>query len=510
MLFLLLVVLLLTILFLVKNKIKANNENKPKLPPTPPKLPIIGNLHQLGSLTHQSLWKLSKTYGHIMGLQLGKVPAIVISSAKAAEDVLKINDLACCDRPSLTGPAKLAYNNIDITFSPYGEYWRQIRKLCVLKLFSSKSVQSFDFIRDDEIHSLNDFLRESSVSATPVNLSVKMATLMASNTFRTAFGKRFSECGLESEVFEQMIHRAMDVVGTFAASDMFPRMGWIIDRLTGVHAKFERSFREMDDFFEIVIAEHLNRTPEKGKEDLVDLLLSIERGEYDSTSTTQINFTRDCTKAVIMDIFTAGVDTGAITVTWAMSELAKNPRVMKKVQHEIRSYCLKKNKFKITESDINQLDYLKMVVKETLRLHPAAPILLRESISEFKVGEYQVSPKTVIQVNVWAIGRDPNYWPNSEEFIPERFIDSCVDFKGQNFEYLPFGAGRRGCPGMIMGLTMVELTLANLLCYFDWKLPIGMKESDIDMEEGSGITVFKKSPLKLVPVSYEWPSEVQT
>ncbi|KAM6562346.1 hypothetical protein CsatB_022344 [Cannabis sativa] len=507
MLFLLLA-LLLTLIFLVKNKIKANNENKPKLPPAPPKLPIIGNLHQLGSLPHQSLWNLSKTYGHIMGLHFGTVPAIVISSAEAAEEVLKTNDLACCNRPTLTGPTKLSYNNIDITFSPYGEHWRQIRKLCSLKLLSSKSVQSFDFIRDEEIHSLNDFLRESSVSATPVNLSVKMSTLMASMTFRTAFGKRFPECGLDSDEFEEMIHRAMGVVGTFAFSDLFPHVGWIVDRLSGAHAKCENIFRELDDFFQIVIAEHLNRTPEKGREDLVDLLLSMETGEDDSTN--EEPFTRDCTKALIMDIFVAGVDTASITVTWAMAELAKNPRVMKKIQDEIRNYCLKKNKVMITESDIDQLHYLKMVVKETLRLHPASPILLRKSISQFKVGGYQINPKTLIQVNFYAIGRDPKYWHSPEEFIPERFNDNSIDFKGQNFEYLPFGSGRRGCPGMTMGLTMVEFTLANLLCCFDWKLPVGMKESDIEMGEGAGFTIFKKSALKLVPVSYQWPLEIQT
>ena len=192
------------------------------------------------------------------------------------------------------------------------------------------------------------------------------------------------------------------------------------------------------------------------------------------------------------------MDTGALTVTWAMAELARNPRVMKKVQDEIRS-CLKKGK--VSESDIHQLQYLKMIIKETLRLHPAAPLLLpRESMSHFKLANYEVFPKTLIQVNTWAIGRDPKHWDKPEEFFPERFADNSIDYKGQNFEYLPFGAGRRGCPGMYMGITMVELTLANLLSCFDWKLPNGMKETDLDMEEVSGITTYKKSPLKLVPI----------
>ena len=159
-----------------------------------------------------------------------------------------------------------------------------------------KSVQSFQFIRDEEIDSLIDFLNESSLSVTPVNLSEKMSTLMASMTFRSAFGKRFAECGLDNEIFEDMIHRAMAVLGSFAASDFFPYVGWIIDRLSGLHARFERSFNELDDFFQLVIDEHLDRTPQEGKEDIVDLLLSVERGESEFG---EFKFTRDCTKAIL-------------------------------------------------------------------------------------------------------------------------------------------------------------------------------------------------------------------
>ncbi|PON74627.1 Cytochrome P450, E-class, group I [Trema orientale] len=502
---LLLLPLLLTLFFLMKNKLKVNKKDKPQLPPGPPKLPIIGNLHQIGLLPHQSLWQLSKRYGHVMLLQFGRVPAVVVSSAEAAKEVLKIRDLECCSRPPLAGSAKLSYNNLDVAFSPYGEHWREMRKICVIKLFSTKSVQSFQFVRDKEIDSLIDDLNDSSLSAATVDVSAKMFALTASMTLRTAFGKAFGGSELDNDRFESMIHRAQSTLGSFAASDFFPYVGWIVDWLTGLHAKFERSFHELDDFFGLVIDEHLNRIPQERKEDLVDLLLSIERGQSEFG---EIQFSRDCTKAVLMDIFIAGVDTNAITITWAMAELARNPRVMKKVQDEIRN-SLKKGK--VSESDIHQLQYLKMVVKETLRLHPAAPLLLpRESIAHFKLADYEVHPKTLIQVNVWAIGRDPNYWRNPEEFFPERFSDSSIDYKGQNFEFLPFGAGRRGCPGIYMAMTMVELALANLLGCFDWKLPNGMKETDIDMEEVAALSTYKKSPLKLVPITYQRPSEDQT
>ncbi|KAM6589425.1 hypothetical protein CsatA_012030 [Cannabis sativa] len=355
---LLLLTFLLPLLFLIQKKLKAKQYNtSSQLPPSPSKLPIIGNILQLGSTPHQSLWKLSKTYGDVMLLRFGRLQTIVVSSAEAAKEVLKVHDLECCSRPSLAGLARLSYNNHDISFSPYGEHWRQIH--------------------------------------------------------------------------------------------------------------------ELDEFYNQVIDEHLKRTPEEGKEDIVDWLLCIERSENEHE---HFQFTRVCTKAVLKDIFITGVDTGAVTISWAMREL-------------------------------HQLEYLKMVIKETLRLHPPAPLLLpRESISHFMLANYEISPKTLIQVNVWAIGRDPRYWQNPEEFFPERFSDSSIDYKGQHFELLPFGAGRRGCPGIYTTMTMVELTLANLLNCFYWKLPNGMRESDIDMEEGSWLTAHKNSALKLVPVTYHCPS----
>ncbi len=204
---------------------------------------------------------------------------------------------------------------------------------------------------------------------------------------------------------------------------------------------------------------------------------------------------------VYQDLFLGGVETGTITMIWAMAELAKNPKVMKKAQDEIRNYI--GNKGRVSESDIGYLFYLKMVVKETLRLHPPATMLLaRETMSHFKINGYDIYPQMLVQINAWAIGRDPKYWKNPEEFIPERFLNNSIDYKGQHFELLPFGAGRRGCPGIYMATTTIELALANLLYCFDWKLAYGMKEEDINMEEIAdlAVTTSKKTALYLVPV----------
>jgi len=185
---------------------------------------------------------------------------------------------------------------------------------------------------------------------------------------------------------------------------------------------------------------------------------------------------------------------------WAMTELARNPELMKKVQGEIRD-SFGNNKERITKEDLNKVPFLNMVIKETFRLHPVAPLLLpRETMTHIKVQGYDIPPKRRILVNTWAIGRDPTLWINPEEFNPERFINNPVDYRGQHFELLPFGSGRRICPGMGLGITIVELGLLNLLYFFDWRAPDGMTHKDIDTEEAGILTVVKKVPLKLVPV----------
>ncbi|KAJ7968650.1 Cytochrome P450 [Quillaja saponaria] len=490
---LLLCLLLLPLLFLMMKK-KKQSKN---LPPGPPKLPIIGNLHQLGVLAHRSLWNVSKKYGPVILLHLGAVPTVIVSSAETARQVLKDHDIESCSRPLLVSPGKLSYNFLDIGFSPYSDYWREMRKVCVLELFSNKRVQSFRFIREQEVDLLIDSISDSSVSSSPVDLNEKLLSLISSITCRTAFGKKFQGNEFDEGNFEEVFHEAVAVVGAFTASDFLPRVGWIIDRLTGFQGRLEKIFHHLDVFYQKVIDQHLNTKHEEDQHDILAVLLKLV--EISQTEYGEVQFTQDHVKAILMNIYLAGVESSSTAITWAMAHLIKEPRVMKKVQEEIRN-CIG-NKGKVTEADIEQLKYLKMVVKETLRLNPPGPLLLpRETLSHFKINGYDIYPKTQLFVNIWAIGRDPDSWKFPEEFIPERFEDGSIDYKGQNFVFFPFGAGRRGCPGMNLGLTMVELALANLLYCFDWKLPNGMKEEDVDMEEMAGIVLYKKFPLKLVPV----------
>ena len=190
-------------------------------------------------------------------------------------------------------------------------------------------------------------------------------------------------------------------------------------------------------------------------------------------------------------MFAGGTDTTFITLDWAMTELIMNPKALQEAQSEVRS-LLGERKV-VSESDLPQLNYMKAVIKETFRLHPPAPVLVpRESLEHVVIDGYDIPVKTRIFVNAWAIGRDPETWEDPETFKPERFLDSHIDFRGQDFELIPFGAGRRICPGITFGTASVELALAQLLHSFDWELPPGVVAKDLDMTEVFGITMHRK------------------
>ncbi|KAG7603406.1 putative cytochrome P450 [Arabidopsis thaliana] len=477
--------------------VRNTRKTKKNLPPGPPRLPIIGNLHQLGSKPHRSMFKLSEKYGPLMALRFGSVSTVVASTPETVKEVLKTFDAECCSRPYMTYPARLTYNLKDIGFCPYTKYWREVRKMTVVELYTAKRVQSFQHTRKEEVASLVDFITQAASLEKPVNLNTKLMKLSGSVICRVVFGINLKGSKLEN-LYEEVIQGTMEVVGSFAAADYFPIIGRIIDRITGLHSKCEKIFKAMDAFFDQSIKHHLE--DESIKDDIIDLLLKMERGEIELG---EFQLTRDNTKGILFNILNAGIDTSAQVMTWVMTYLISNPRVMKKAQAEVREVI--KNKDDIIEEDIERLEYLKMVVKETFRVLPLVPLLIpREASKDVKIGGYDIPKKTWIHVNIWAIHRNPNVWKDPEAFIPERFMDNQIDYKGLNFEFLPFGSGRRMCPGIGMGMALVHLTLINLLYRFDWKLPEGMEVEDVDLEESYGLVCPKKVPLQLIPVLTQW------
>ncbi|KAK6158808.1 hypothetical protein DH2020_006122 [Rehmannia glutinosa] len=357
---------------------------------------------------------MANRYGAVLHLQLGEASTVVISSREAAKEVLKIQDPACADRPESIGSKIIWYNYTDIVFSPYNEYWRQMRKICILELLSAKNVRSFGSIRQDEVCRLIKSLQSSSGQA--VNLTDRIFAFTSSITSRAAFG----EVMRDRETLVALMKKAVDTI------------------LDGI------------------VEEHkIKRSGEFGGEDIVDVLLRMQKNEE-----LEFPISNDNIKAVIFDMFSAGTETSSTVLDWTMAELIRNPSVMAKVQAEIREAFMGKKT--IEENDVQALKYLKLVIKETLRLHPPIPLLPRACREECKANGYSIPLKSKVMINIWSIGRDPEYWAEPKSFKPERFENSSIDFLGNNFEFIPFGAGKRFCPGMNFGLANVELPLAQL------------------------------------------------
>ncbi|KAL5737406.1 hypothetical protein ACOSP7_030167 [Xanthoceras sorbifolium] len=480
-------------------KIRKRSKATLNLPPGPWKLPIFGNLHQLvGSLPHHRLRDLAKKYGPVMHLQLGEVSTVVVSSPEFAKEVMKTHDVIFASRPQFLVSKVLFYDSTDIVFSPYGDYWRQLRKICSLELLSMKRVQSFQSIREEEVSNLIDWI--SSQAGSPIHLTDRIHSLTYGVTSRAAFGKRYNE----QESVVPIVIESTKLASGFSVADLFPSIEGLLQWKSGIRPQLEKMHQEADIILENIISEHkkakatLDPAGNREKnEDLVDVLLKFQ--EQDDTD--QFHLTTDNIKAVLWDVFSAGGEASATTIDWALSELMKNPRVMTKAQAEIREVFNRNNK--VDETGINEMKFLKLVIKETLRLHPPSPLLApRECQERCEINGFDIPKKIRVFVNAWAIGRDPKYWSEPENFIPERFLDSPIDYKGKDFEYIPFGAGRRICPGMSFGLANVELPLAMLLYHFDWKLPNGMKNEDLNMTETFGIVVRRKKELYIVPYPY--------
>ncbi|XP_074288164.1 cytochrome P450 71A9-like [Silene latifolia] len=494
--FLMIILIFGTLLMLKLWSKLHNNRHHKKLPPCPKRLPFLGNLHQLiGDLPHICLQKLSKEHGPLMFLQLGSIPTLVISSSHVAKDIFKNHDLIFSSRPQLYAGKWLSYQCYDITFAPYGEYWREVRKIVLSEVLSMKRVQSFRSTREEEAEHMVNLIVQG--SSGPVNLSELTLSLANNVICRVAYGKKYDPIkgfNGKSNAYE-ILNMTQTLLGEFNVADFYPWLGSILNKVNGVDSRLKKNFRELNDILDEVLEEHRHSTRRTlDNEDIVDVLLRLQKDPNQA-----IALTNNQVKGILVDMFVAGSDTSAVTLVWIMAELIKNPPIMKKVQDEVRRVV--NGKQRVEESDLPKLSYMKLIIKEALRLHPPAPLLVpRETTEPCKIGEYEIPAKTRVFINAKAIAMDPNVWDNPEKFEPERFLHSSIDYKGHNFELIPFGIGRRSCPAMNFAVLTVEIALANLLYRFDWSLPKGMTTDDIDMVEATGLTMHKKEPLLLMAI----------
>ncbi|XP_078438343.1 cytochrome P450 71A1-like [Wolffia australiana] len=471
-----------------------SEKNKIHMHPGPRGLPLIGSLFQLGNHPHRSLANLSKLHGPVMFMKLGLVPTVIISSAEAAEALLKTHDTDSCSRPALVAWKELSYNFSDVVFSPYGPSWRELRKLLVVKLLCAKKVEGYRSIREEEVERMLLSIISHVSSKKDVNLSELVQRLSNSIICRVAFGRKLEAGGEIEGLFDSALMESSELAIRVFFADYIPLGRWL-DKLTGKEAALRKTHREVEIFCQEILENfHEKRVPTDDEETIVDFMLRRLKEHAD--------LTMENVKGVLLNIIFAATDTSAATLETAMAELMRNPKTMMKVQEEVR--CVAGKKGKVEESDLPRLNYLKCVIKETLRLHPPAPLLVpRETMGKISINGCDILPKTRIMVNAWAIGRDPTAWERPDEFIPERFVDGRDDFKGQDFKFIPFGAGRRICPGMFFAVVTVELALANLLKAFNWNMPTGLEGGEIDITEGVGIAVRLKTALRLKPTASE-------
>ncbi|KAF8017345.1 hypothetical protein BT93_H2513 [Corymbia citriodora subsp. variegata] len=482
-------------LLLITLKLLSQWLNQPKnLPPSPPALPIIGHLHLLKFPLHHTLHALSQAYGPIFSLRFGSRQVVVVSSVEAAEECFTTNDIVLASRPTLLINKHLGYNCTTVVSSSYGDHWRNLRRICALEILSSTRLNGFLPIRRDEIkrlllklHKISSCNRLSHEGFTKVELKSMFSELTFNIIVRMVAGKRYYGQDVsdieEAASFREMVKEIMSYGGASNLGDYLGVLRWVY---RGFEKRLLGLSKRTDEFLQNLIEEHRGKDKNGGcggvesKNTMVDHLLSLQESQPEY-------YTDRIIKGLMLVMILAGTDTSAVTLEWAMSELLNNPHALKKAYEELDNVIGKQQL--IEEADTLKLSYLQNIISETLRLHPAAPLLLPHMSSEdCSISGYNIPRDTTVLVNAWAIHRDPKLWDDPMSFRPERFENEVGPYK-----LLPFGVGRRACPGAGLAQRVVSLALGSLVQCFEWKR---VREELVDMTEGSGATMPKVVPLE--------------
>lgn len=459
-------------------------------PPGPLGLPIIGSLLMLGDLPHRALQKLSNKYGSIMHIRLGLVPITVISSAESAELFLKAHDLVFSSRKGVDAYKYVSYGGKGLVFAQYGPYWRNIKKLCTIHLLSNAKTEMFKPVRSQEVVHFIEAVKTAADSHSQIDVTAMVGSVIEGMSYRLIFGFKDDRPDLRSSIEE-----AIMLTGVFNITDYIPFLGAL--DLQGVARRMKNISKVIDGYLEDAIDEHIKEASslQGQRRDFIDVMVSLM---MDSKDAEENRLDRDNIKAIILDMLGAGMDTTATVIVWTVAELLANPHAMRLVQEELENVVGLDRM--VEETDLDKLEYLKMVIKESMRLHPVVPLIPRQSIEDITVHGYFLPKKSRILINTWAIGRDPDAWSsNADEFYPERFAGTKIDVLGRDFQFLPFGTGRRRCPGLQLAITVVEIVVSQLVHCFNLELPKGMSPGDLDMNEKFGLTMPRSHHLLAIP-----------
>ncbi|KAI3717036.1 hypothetical protein L1987_68351 [Smallanthus sonchifolius] len=488
--FLIIVGLLLSFI-LVQTTFSLFGLGKPKnLPPGPKRLPIIGNLHLLGDQPHESLAKLAEIHGPIMSLQLGHITTLVISSSNAAKEVLQTQDLAFSTRHIPDSVHARNHARSSVVWLPVCTEWRTLRRILNTNIFSNKSLKANQHLRSQKVEELVAYCHKASLSNDYVDIgraAFRTSLNLLSNTiFSKDLIDPYEDSGKE---FKEVIGSIMADVAKPNVVDFFPVLKKIDPQ--GIRRRMTRNFRKVLEIFDELIEERL-RIGRFDQDDVLDVCLKIIQDNPNEINHTHI-------KSLFLDLFSAGTDTTSTTLEWAMAEVLRNPHTMTKAKQELEE-VIGKGKI-VKEDDVSRLPYLSCIVKEALRLHAPAPLLIHRKVhKQVQLNGYTITEGTLVLVNAWAIGRDPTVWDDSLEFKPQRFLESGLDVRGQDFDLIPFGGGRRICPGLPLANRMVPTMLGSLLNNFDWIIDTKNQHAALDMTGKFGITLTKAKPLCVVPI----------
>ncbi|KAL0866878.1 hypothetical protein Bca101_045996 [Brassica carinata] len=463
------------------------------LPPGPPGWPIIGNILQIGKAPHRSLADLSKIYGPVMSLKLGSLTTVIVSSPEAAREVLKTHDQVLSGRIILDPIRSIDHHDVSIAWLPStSPRWRLWRKISATHMFSPQCLDATKSVRMKKVNELVTFMSEICERGESVDIAralfVTSLNIISNTFFSTDLGSYDPRTSLE---LQDSVVRIMETIGKPNLANYFPLVGFL--DLQGIRKEMKVCSDMLFQVFQGFIDARNNEKSSRNESDLLDSLMDLVNENGSDLNMNDI-------KHFLYDLFLGGTDTNSTVVEWAMAELLRNPKTMAKAQAEMDDVVGPNGV--VEESHMSDLPYLQALVKETLRLHPTGPLLApHKAETNVEVLGFLVPKNAQVLVNAWYIGRDPSIWENAERFEPERFLlGREIDVKGIDFELLPFGAGRRICPGMSVAMKTVPLILASLLHSFQWKLQDGVLPEDLDMDESFGLTLHKTNPLYAVPV----------
>ncbi|XP_057458057.1 geraniol 8-hydroxylase-like [Lotus japonicus] len=463
-----------------------------KLPPGPYPLPIIGNLLALGNNPHRSLTKLAKLHGPIMTLKLGQVTTIVVSSPEMAKEVLLTHDNTLSNRSVPQAIQVHETDNHSMAFMPVSPLWRDLRKISNAHSFSPKSLDASQHLRREKMQELLHDIHRYNVAGEAMDIgkeAFKTGVNMMSNT---VFSVDLISSSDSAGDFKDLVMSIMEVTGTPNLADFFPVLRML--DLQGLKSRNFLSVGKVLDILRGLIDQRVKVRELKGVDTHMDMLNSL-LNIADQGNSVMNKFEIEL---LSLTLFVAGTDTVTSSLEWAMTELLLNENAMSKTKQELEQ-IIGKGKL-VEESDIARLPYLQAVIKESLRLHPQAPLLIpRKANANVEIGGYTIPKDAQIFVNQWAIGRNSSVWENANLFLPERFLGSDIDVKGHNFKFIPFGSGRRICLGLPLAMRTLYLMLGSLINCFNWSLEDGTTVDNMNMDEKFGLTLVKAQPLRVIP-----------